>query len=63
MIVEADNTNDKVDNLIEHPRSLSVVQLPPCPVFRNPFERVDQPRESTTSPSRFSEVGGSQGER
>ena len=63
MIAEADDTDDEVNDPSGHRRFLSVIQLPPRPVFRNPFERVDQPRESTTSPSRCNEIGGSQGER
>ena len=59
VIAEADDTDDEVNNPVGHRRSLSVVQLPPCPVLRNPS---NPPRESIASLSRSSEVGGSQGE-
>jgi len=63
VIAKTDDTNDKVNDPAEHRRSPSVFKSPPRPVFRNPFEPVYKQRESTTSSSRSSEVGDSQGER
>jgi len=59
VIAEADNIDDEVNDSAEHRRSLFVVKSPSRPVFRNPFERVYQQRESTASSSRSSEVDDS----
>lgn len=60
MIDDTDDTDDDMNDPVEHRRILSLAQLAPRPVFRDPFEQRFQQRENSSA-SRSSEVGDTQG--
>lgn len=60
MIDDTDDTDDDTNDPVEHRRILSLAQLAPRLVFRDPFEQRFQQWENS-SPSRSSEIGDTQG--
>ena len=60
-MIDDTDTDDDMNDPVEHRRILSLAQLAPRPVFRDPLKQRFQQRKNSGS-SQSSEVGDTRGE-